>query len=322
MLDVDYCEKRRDALAGVLARFREMGYDFRQFGREHCDLYLKYEPQTELSCRCLLSQYTYAEEDCIHLWEDEAGQCLYMIFLNPNNELRAYPPMLAEYSPERFADAVEKFRRMFEAVAVPLRFEYASGTDVERFSKLPCAIEVCSPEAEMDYIYAFASLMDFSGGKNANRRRKYNHFISRSQAALERIHAGNIADCAAVLDEWCAKRSCGECGHRCPRNMGKRALAELDRLHAMGFLMRVNGEAQALILLGYMSPDMLDVLTICSVSREMGMEEALYAMVADAVPPAYTWMNLEEDMGLEGLRSHKQALHPHRMGPKYSILLS
>lgn len=321
MLDEAYYQKRQEILRKILNELTEMGYDFCQFDPSHSNLYLKYEPQANLSCRCFLSQYAYAEEDCIFFWEDHEDGCLLVIFLDARNELCAYPPMLETYSPERFASAVEKFRTMFAHLGLPIRFRYADEEDVTRFSHLPYACEVSAPMDDADYIYEFDQLKDFSGSKNTNRRRKHNHFLNRNSVFLERIHAGNTTEATEVLRTWCATHECIECKHRCPQKVALRILASMDVLNTEGYLMRVNGKAQAVMLLGKMSPDMLDVLTICSINREMGAEETLYALVANAVSPPYKYMNLEEDMGVEGIRTHKQSMRPCRMQSKHFVSL-
>lgn len=322
MMDAACYEKRREIMNRNLGVLAEMGYHFEQFGLQHRDLYQKYEAQTELSCHSLLSYYGYAEEDLIYCWENPAEQCLYVIFLNFDNMLSAYPPMLCEYTPERFAAAVDNYCAMFAKLGQTMRFEYANEEDVGRFQKLPREIQVSAPRRELDYIYEFEDLKEFAGGKNVNRRRKHNHFLNHNQTAMERIYEGNTAECGMVLDQWCLDHSCMECMLRCPRNVAKRVLCNLDKLNAMGYLIRVNGDPQTVILLGHMSEDMLDVLTVCSINRDMGMEETMYAMVAEAVSPPYKYMNLEEDMGIERLRVHKQMLRPCRMQPKYSVLFS
>ena len=48
-MDAAYYEKRQEIMSGYLGVLTEMGYRFEQFGPEHRDLYLKYEPQTEIS---------------------------------------------------------------------------------------------------------------------------------------------------------------------------------------------------------------------------------------------------------------------------------
>ena len=321
MLDDAYYEKRQKILQTILNSLAEMGYDFCQFDRQHRNLYLKYEPHARLSCRCFLSQYAYAKEDCIFFREDQKNGCLLMFFLDDQNGLCAYPPLFGEYTPERFASAVETIRAMFTHLGFPIRFRYADEEDVARFSKLPCSCEISAPLYDADYIYEFEKLKDFRGRENTNRRRKHNHFMNRNSVALECIHAGNKAECTEVLSAWCEAHDCTECRYRCPRNVAMRVLDAMDELNTAGYLFRVNGTAQAVILLGQMSADMLDVITICSINREMGAEETLYALIADAVSPPYTYMNLEEDMGIEGIRTHKQSMHPCRMQNKYVVSL-
>ncbi len=322
MWDEGYYEKRRKTMAGYLDALAKMGYRFEQFNLQHRDVYLKYEPETEVSCRSLLSQYAYAQEDCIHIWEDQENECLFVIFLNTTNELRAYPPIMREYSPERFSAAIDTFIRIFSVTGASVVFKYADEEDIKRFKQLTRPVEVKDMLRNKDYIYEFESLKDFSGKQNTNRRRKHNHFLNNHQVRLKRYEESDEADCVAVLSQWCAAHSCEECGHRCPRDVTMRALHTPEAYERMAYLMYVDETPQAFILLGRMSPDMLDVLTVCSGLREMGLEETLYVLVAEAVSPPYKYMNLEEDMDIERLRLHKQSMHPCRMQSKYSVSFS
>ncbi|MBQ6716633.1 MAG: DUF2156 domain-containing protein [Clostridia bacterium] len=320
MLDEGYYEKRRKIMADYLDDLAKMGCRFEQFDLRHRDVYLKYEPETEISCRSLLSQYAYAQEDHIYCMEDREENCLFLLFLNPQNLLCAYPPLLCEYSPERFSAAVEVFRGIFEKLNLPMRFEYVSTTETEWFRNLSRQTVIIDPPEEMDYIFEFEALRDFEGSHNSNRRRKYRYFLRHHQVTAEPICAENLKECSSVLTQWCILRQCGDCGYRCPKRISERVLAHLSELDGFGYLIRVDGCAQTVILLGRMSPDMLDVITFCSISRETGADETSYALVADEVLPAYTYMNLEEDMGIERLRRHKQSMHPSRMQPKYIVL--
>lgn len=291
MLDEAYYSRRREGFRQMLERI-SAEYVFTLISPEHEDLWLRYQPETTVSGRSFLSAYAYALEDVMYCREDAELGYLMVLLMESDNHLLAFPPM-GGYHPERFARAVERLRYIFDLAGEPFRLAYMSEGEAERIRALP-GFEVWTDPGENDYICQISELTRFDGPENANRRMNRNRFLRRCQADTRRITPVNpehIKACARIIEDWCSRRDCASCGFRCPRDTALRALRGLDRLRAGGGVMYVDGEPEALMLLGDMGGGMADMLNIFARNRHSGLSYCLIDQVCRLCVPNMKYLN-------------------------------
>ncbi|MDR1061883.1 MAG: DUF2156 domain-containing protein [Clostridiales bacterium] len=320
MLDAAYYRERGERLAAALRRL-PAPFAFAPITPELRGLWLRYQPRTTVSSRSLLSACAYAQEDAMLCWEDREHGCLLVLLLESDNSLLAFPPLggfeSPRFEPARFEGAIARLRRIFELAGEPFRLAYMSGREAARLRRLP-GYEVWTDPGESDYIYLVSELTRFDGPENSNRRMNRARFLRRHRVSAELIDSpGRIADCRLVLDGWCAARDCGGCGFRCVRDVALRALRDLGDLRAAGVVLYMDGEPEALALLGMMGGGMADLLSICARRRHTGLSFHLIDQACRLCAPGAAYLNFEEDIGIPGLRRFKESLRPIRLLPKY-----
>lgn len=318
--DIAYYQERAETLRAIQKQLWPE-YQFRPITVSFAPLLKRYQPNTRLSSRCLLSLYAYAGEDDMLYWEDEELEYLCIIYIGKDNRLCAYPP-LGTYRANAYARMVERMDDIFRRAGVPLRLEHVDPAELPHLEALQCRpFTITSSPDDEDYIYTLQSLMDFDGHHNYNRRMNRNKFLRRHLIRSIRITDAHMQDCFKVMEGWCAQRSCTQCGFRCPYQTAQRALKHLDALDAWGILMYMDEEPESVVLLGDMGGGMADLMSIFSKSRNSGETYCLMEEVAKLCPSHVQSINLEEDLGIESLRRFKQALHPTEMLKKYTALL-
>lgn len=317
MLEEAYYRERRERFGQILERISEK-YAFELISPAHGELWTRYQPKTTVSGRSFLSAYAYALEDVMYCWEDAELGYLTVLLMESDNHLLAFPP-LGAYRPEAFAAAMGRVRQMFDLAGEPFRLAYMSEQEAGWVRAAP-GYEVWTDPGENDYVYLVSELTRFDGPENANRRMNRGRFLRRHRAETRLITPGcqdQMEDCARILGDWCHQRDCGGCGFRCPRETAIRGLEAMDRLHACGGIMYMDGEPEAWMLLGMMSGEMADMMSIFARHRHSGLTYCLIDQVCRLCVPDVKYLNFEEDMGIPSLRRFKESLHPAERLPKY-----
>jgi hypothetical protein len=314
MLEDAYYEERQTRFRDILERIGGQ-YAFELIGPKHGEMWMRYQPETTVSSRSFLSACAYALEDVMYCREDAESGYLMVLLMESDNHLLAFPPMGA-YHPERFAAVIRRMRHVFDLAGEPFRLAYMSEGEAAWFRERP-DFEVWTDPGESDYLYLVSDLTRFDGPENANRRMNHNRFLRRHQAETQLIESDRAEDCALILKDWCARRSCDACGFRCPRETTLRALKNLGETFGAGGIMYVDGEPEALMLLGLMGGEMADMLSIFARRRYSGLSYCLIDQVCRLCIPRMKYLNFEEDLGIPNLRRFKESLHPARMAPKY-----
>lgn len=306
-------ENRRNQLIACLAP----AFDFQPINSQMRDLFLRYQPDTMMSSRCFLSLYAYAREDVIIYWEDTELHYLVLLFIDRENRLNAYPP-LGPYREETFSRMIARMYSMFRLAKEPFRFDHIGEEELARFQGLSgYRFYPTTTEDEDDYVYEIERLTNFDGPENYNRRMNHNKFLRRHELRIEFVREDVWADCERVMDGWCGDRNCESCGFRCPRTTATRAMHHLDKIHATGSLMYMDGEPEAMVILGMMGREMADLLTIFSIHRYPGLTYSLLDETCRLCLPGVKYLNLEEDLGIPNLRKFKSSLHPVMKIKKY-----
>ncbi|MDR1438646.1 MAG: DUF2156 domain-containing protein [Clostridiales bacterium] len=315
MLDGAYYRMRRERTERVMLRLSP-SCAFEPVTPRLREPWLHFQPRTTVSSRSLLSVCAYAQEDAIYWREDAQSGYLLVLLLEGDNSLLAFPP-IGEYRPARFESSILRLRRIFDWAGEPFRLAYMSELEAQWLMRLP-GYEVWSDPGESDYLYLISELTRFDGPENANRRMNHARFLRRHGASTLRIETpGQMDDCRLILDDWCSQRDCAGCGFRCVKEVALRALRDLGRLSATGGIMYMDGEPEALMLLGDMGGGMADMLSIIARHRHAGLSGCLIDQVCRLCASGAKYLNFEEDIGIPGLRRFKESLHPLRLLPKY-----
>ena len=232
------------------------------------------------------------------------------IHFQPENELPGYLFPVGEGD---LKAAVERIRRdadkratafqlyavtqkMFDLLeaALPGQFLYEKGRDWS------------------EYIYASEDLIRLRGKKYQAKRNHINKFKRTYEWKYLPITREIIPDCLALYDRWCAEnRGCnGEQSLNEERIATQNAFHHFEKLGLIGGALRINGE---ILAYSYGQPLTKNVFGVHA-------EKCLYeidggfAMInrefAEHNCADYTYINREEDLGIESLRQAKMSYHP------------
>ena len=178
-----------------------------------------------------------------------------------------------------------------------------------------------------DYIYLAPALAELKGkrfdGKRNQIRKFTRNFPDYEFRPLDRSLFGNAM---ALFGKWLEQRAgasvtevSASFTYECQRHALGRAFHDYDRLGLIGGAIHAHGELQGFIIA---SMARTDIVTVHFQYANAGLPGIYQVLLRDACRDLFagcTYINLEEDLGLAGLRKTKLSYLPLRLEEKFEI---
>ena len=175
-----------------------------------------------------------------------------------------------------------------------------------------------------DYLYLREKLVTLSGKKLQPKRNHISKF-KRTYPNYEYrpLTADLVDDCIRLGKEWCRTNdSCMQRAMQAEQRMIDYALHHIDELHIVGGTLWVDEKMVAFTFGARINAEAFDV---CVEKADTAYEGA-YAMInnefVSRLPEDITYINREEDLGLEGLRKAKLSYQPDLILDKMTATLT
>lgn len=178
--------------------------------------------------------------------------------------------------------------------------------------------------AYFDYIYTQESLSTLRGRQLSGKRNHINAFKKMyPDWSFEKITAENIAECWQMNEEWSARNelSLGS-GLLKERSALKSAFEHFFEENLSGGLIRVNGKVIAYSMGHPLNSDTFVVHFEKAFDDIRGAYQMINQQFALHCCEGYSYINREDDTGLEGLRKAKLSYLPHTLLKKYDVKLA
>lgn len=173
-----------------------------------------------------------------------------------------------------------------------------------------------------DYIYRAEDLRTLSGRKYQPKRNHLNRFFGNYTWRYETLERRHFEECIALEAEWRAARAGQE--DSAPMLHEQQAILEAfahyKELQLHGGVLYVENRLAAFTYGSAINYDTFDCHVEKADTRYEGIFAAINKLFADHLPAQYTYINREEDMGLEGLRRSKLSYHPALLWPKSTAI--
>jgi hypothetical protein len=162
-----------------------------------------------------------------------------------------------------------------------------------------------------DYLYLRTDLATLAGKKLQPKRNHVNKFMRTYPYDYAPLTSDLIHECLDLEAEWCKQNHCDEHqGMGFERRAMVYALFNYDALGLSGGILRVDGN---MVAFTFGVPINRNTFGIHVEKADTHIEGA-YAMInkefASHIPEQYTYLNREEDLGIEGLRKAKLSYQP------------
>ncbi len=210
---------------------------------------------------------------------------------------------------------------------------------------LPGMFSFESDAGDSDYVYLRSELAALSGRAFHKKKNHYSRFVrTYPQYEFAEIGCGNWEDARQVADMWYEER----CGRSDVTGEGSRndgegnaqdgeadvaslsieyqaiceALEHFEELELRGGIIYVNGKPVAMTIASMINEDICDIHfeKVVGEYAAAGGYAAINKLFAESLE-GVTYINREEDVGIEGLRKAKMSYHPKLMIKKYGASL-
>ncbi len=187
----------------------------------------------------------------------------------------------------------------------------------------PGRFEFYKERAYFDYIYTQKSLEELKGKKLSAKRNHINRFHEfYPDWKFEKITADNLAECWQMNEEWSAQNelTLGS-GLQKEHIALKTAFDHFFEEDLVGGLIRVDGKVIAYSIGHPLNSDTFVVHFEKAFADIRGAYQMINQQFAKNCCAGYTYINREDDTGLEGLRKAKLSYVPEILLEKYDAVL-
>lgn len=172
-----------------------------------------------------------------------------------------------------------------------------------------------------DYIYLAEKMRTLAGKKLQSKRNLVNRFRAEYEGrwTFETLEAEAVDKVLAFHAAWCKKRGMveGQDFEGETRAL-QRVLRHLDSLPTKGGVLRLDGDIIGFTLGTQSTQDMYVIQIEKADSDIAGAYQMINQQFAQRFCQDVTYINREEDLGLEGLRKAKRSYYPVMRGVKYA----
>jgi hypothetical protein len=168
-----------------------------------------------------------------------------------------------------------------------------------------------SLDADCDYCYTREKLATYPGRHLDGKRNLVHQFLSHYEVRQEKLSP----DAFVILDEWNQRSHDGETDYEpC-----QEAIMDATALNLEGRVWYVDGKPAAFVIGGPLNRNTWLLQFAKADTRIRGIYPYCYSAYVQSLNPAYTWINLEQDLGHENLRKAKREYMPDRLLRKNRI---
>ena len=220
--------------------------------------------------------------------------------------------------------ALEKIIADSRCRGIPCRVTNMTNQDLEDLERwFPGRFEIRNSRDSYDYVYSIDALADLRGRKLQKKRNHFNRFQAQyPDYRVEPIGCGNLSRIQHMVNDWFLQRrqSDPEGDYMLESLAMAKAFRHYEALQMEGIALLLEDRVVAVTMGSRLSPDTFDIHFEKAREDVPGAYSAVnceFARYLRMKYPEVIYLNREDDMGLEGLRTAKLGYAPHHMVEKH-----
>lgn len=222
----------------------------------------------------------------------------------------------------KMGGVIDKLLAYFQEHQWPFSIKGVSTEMGERLQKVKPGL-FCFREDRnnYDYVYSTQDLINLAGRKYHSKVNHLNHFKKEYQYQYAAITPDLIQACKDSAVEWCTEHDgCSDPSLRSEYYAIIDVLNNIEYLGVQGAAILINNKVAAFSFGEKINSDTA-VIHVEKGQNIRGLYQVINQEFLKNAWSDLTFVNREEDMGIEGLRKAKQSYHPVKMVKKYTAVL-
>ena len=248
-------------------------------------------------------------------WLEKEG-CLCIAFEPRNVQPYGVPPVGKGDKAKALAFLCEEIGKVSKEIQICRADEefVATHVDPSQYTSLP-------DRNNSDYVYSTQDLIDLSGNKYHRKKNHLNQFTKRHTFEYKPLNADLVEQVLGMQETWCQMRECVLNPELLAEDFAVReALGFFGELDYQGGAILIDSRVEAFSL-GEALNEETAVIHIEKANPEVqGLYAAINQIFCKETWSGFTYVNREQDMGVEGLRKAKESYYPHHMVNKYTVM--
>lgn len=184
--------------------------------------------------------------------------------------------------------------------------------------------QIACQRSQYDYVYLTQDLAELKGrkfdGKRNHIKRFKRHFPDYQFIP---IGPGYKTEALELFEKWFAKREESryfpKLAHTAQKNALARAFANFEKLRLIGSALIADDKLKGFTLGSRLNPETASVHFLYADPQSPGSSQMLLWEACDKTYSKSKYLNLEQDLGIPGLRQAKLSYHPLKLEEKYEI---
>ncbi len=244
-----------------------------------------------------------------------AHDCLVVVLTPPGEAPFALPP----HGPGDRTRALDFCRRVLAPHNRGAVVRRADRDFVDRVAK-PAGWRAEHDPDQSDYVYLTENLIHLAGKKYHRKKNHLNQFLKNYQFEYRPLTADLVDQVLAMQDNWCTLRQCATDPELVDEDQAiHEALTHFGRLDFSGGAILIDGRIEAFSLGERLNPDTA-VIHIEKADPDVpGLYAAINQRFCRETWAGLTYVNREQDLGIEGLRQAKLSYRPVLMIDKFDL---
>lgn len=170
-------------------------------------------------------------------------------------------------------------------------------------------------EDDNDYLFATKKFALYPGRHLSNKRNLVKQLNNHFKMNIIPYHPELFQDTFNVLEAW-QKEHQGDPSDYKPC---LEALEQSVKLKLQSLLFYIDGEAVGFLIGEHLNANTFVIHFNKVKKRIVGLPQAMYQEIAKRLVSVYEWVNIEQDLGIPGLKEAKHSYHPDRLLQKNRV---
>jgi len=228
---------------------------------------------------------------------------------------------VGDVNADNFTEAFSALQEYFKSKGWRFIFKKISGDELLYFQNRVISEEsIVYDRDNSDYLYNTADLVSLRGKKYDGKRNHINKFRRQHSYEYVPLECSLLDECSRIMEEWCQERNCNcQRGDYCERFANLELLKNFKTLGCKGALIKVDGVFEA-----FTAGEMLnDQTAVIHIEKAKNTVDGLYTLInqkfAEKEWSGCTYINREQDLGMEGMRKAKLSYQPVKLVDKYTV---